>query len=219
MILGIDPGKWNQAIACMSPPWEIKRKWPRLESVATLTIQQATLAVEEVKRSRDSVKPVGMFPTVPNHLGLIETWYRFFMEDIFWKYDEPVDWVVIEKPDFMGRPWSNKKVRDLADLGVVIGSIVAAAAHVGLKVRITEPREWKGSESKDDTAFDVRRYLKNIDRDLSDHETDAIGIAEWWVRRLQNVKDNREPGLGWYQHPSAIAKRSKRKRTSKKRRR
>ena len=180
-LVAVDPGKWKQAVAVFCDG--------QLEHVGTTTISKATTMLygESYSSQKTAARPISFWPVREPRFAsypvtLMVAWFD-------WAFTTGLSDVltIVEKPDFL-KFHGNEQARNLCDLSVVVGCIACGYEHAGAVVRLTEPREWKGNQSKDRTRDEVvAPFLASrgeIDiRDLTEDETDAIGIGLHFVER------------------------------------
>lgn len=90
------------------------------------------------------------------------------------------DLFVVERPKIYDAAHQKGDQKDIADLLIVVGSLMVIGADIARAVLAVEPWEWKGQTPKDVTA-------QRVDKHLSDDERSRI---EWPAKTLRhNVID------------------------------
>jgi len=112
--------------------------------------------------------------------------------------------VAIELP----KQWSVYKSKMAAKKGILIhlgflaGAIYEWAHEYGAETRLVTVNEWKGQVSKEITKRKVReRYGVEPD---TDHECDAIGIADYILRQVEKERKEKEDAEAESDKPEAL---------------
>ena len=105
-----------------------------------------------------------------------------------WEGSAATTRVIIEMPDHMAGEKSNDRLRGLVQLGGCVGAMVTGFLEIlpAQMIRVVEPREWKGKESKEVTRQKMKWVFgKRLVETWTHDETDAVAIALWYAKKIK----------------------------------
>lgn len=115
-----------------------------------------------------------------------------FLEELFGNA-QPIDTVVVEKPQVYDAAKQKGDQRDIVKLAIVVGEVLCAARPFASSALTPEPNGWKGSVPKDVMVERIKskltpEELAGVDlpeaASLQHNTWDAIGLGLWHLRRL-----------------------------------
>lgn len=86
---------------------------------------------------------------------------------------------LIEIPDHLARGHGNRGVQGIVSLSLCIGAFATRKDEDSCL--LVQPREWKGSQSKERSAL-LLHALAGVKVPRSQHEADAFHMALWWIK-------------------------------------
>jgi len=90
---------------------------------------------------------------------------RIRAHDLYRHWSEPIDSIVIEKPEVYQQRFWKGDPRDLVELAMVVGGIVALFPY-SVVVRTVFPKEWKGQLLKEVSARRTLSKLSEVEKQV-----------------------------------------------------